>query len=155
MKIDQKDWSDVVAWVAALARWNTFFTCTFRWEGTEDSARRLFTKFAKKHLCKSPCLWVIEKNPSALQQWTGWHIHAMAALDPHIRRKELWKEWFEPYGRNRIVPILCQESKNVNTVAGYCTKYLFKGDSYYQFDHCVDQWHVEEFALVKEHWFGV
>ena len=37
------------------------------------------------------------------------------------RRKDIWREWFDRYGRNRIEPV-----KNRDDVSDYCAKYVTK-----------------------------
>jgi hypothetical protein len=74
----------------------------------------------------------------------------MVDLPPCIRRRDLWHDWYSTKGRNRIEP-----SKNVNDCAGYCLKYLFKSDGYWQLDNVVNRWDSGNFALQKAHWFGM
>jgi hypothetical protein len=128
MKIEPQEWEETVTWLSSLARWNTFLTMTYRWEGSEDSARRCYDRFRKVKVAKFPSIFCTERNPSR----DGYHVHGMLALNQWIRRSDLWKDWFEKKGRCRIEP-----ARSVQSVQGYCLKYLFKSDGYWQIDNCI------------------
>jgi hypothetical protein len=113
-------------WVQELAPWTTFFTGTFRnvevQRGgftydvgfSEPSASRAFRRFMLRHVPGVRGFYGIERNPSR----EGHHVHGLMAVAANVRRKTLWKEWWERYGTNRIVPI-----ENIGGCSAYCAKY--------------------------------
>lgn len=62
--------------------------------------------------------YAVEPNPSR----DGHHVHALWT-DPLVQRKQVWREWFDRYGRARIDP--CRGQMDV---ADYCSKYVTKDD---------------------------
>lgn len=98
--------------------WNLWGTFTFRWSASVDSAMRCFKDFWQKiHNCNGyfvACEWF-----SWMPQ--GVHLHALLDVEiPYV--KELWRRWFDRYGRNRI-EFLWNDTEGVRQ---YCSKYITK-----------------------------
>ena len=95
---------------------------------SENSARKLFTNFMKKHLSDTSYFFVTEQNPHR----DGHHVHALLA--PATGEKLNWKVlgnlWWKFYGWSKFELIRDREA-----LSGYCTKhvvrYLTKGVGWY------------------------
>lgn len=143
--VSEQHWAETIEWIKNLARWNTVLHMTFKWEVSDDSARRQFKRWLGANGLDGwaikrggmvvgrqvgfPCIACNEENPSR----DGHHIHAMMYLSPNVRRVDLWADWFDHKGRNRIEPIDFSRSGGGGyaAVAGYCTKYLFKNQTFW------------------------
>jgi len=105
------------SWVRDLAPWTVISHLTFAWEASQDSTRRCYEKFMRRHLPQVSYFYAIEENPSR----DGNHIHALWADTARVFRKEAWATWFKKYGRARIEPV-----RNAGDVSDYCAKYVCK-----------------------------
>jgi len=135
-----------VAWVQSLAPWEVFATYTWRlkipydnrpWMPRRDAtgvniwqAQRAMEQFHRKRELRGVSFFTaIEKNPGT----DGFHVHEMWADCGGVRRSDIWAQWFEAHGRNRIEPI-----RSTTQVEGYCAKYVTKFDCWWWPDL---QWH--------------
>lgn len=121
-------------WVQSLAPWSTFFTGTFRnmevSRGgftydvgySEASAGKSFERWMKRRLPGVRGFYGVDPNPSR----DGHHIHGLLELSSDVRRKELWADWWERYGTNRIEPI-----EAIGGCSGYCAKYPLSGSRWW------------------------
>lgn len=108
---------ELAEWVHGLAPWEVFSTLTFRWEASQDSARRCYEKYMRKNLPWVSYFYSIEANPSR----DGNHVHALWADTQNASRRDAWGKWFKANGRARIEPV-----RGKGDVAGYCAKYCTK-----------------------------
>jgi hypothetical protein len=106
---------EVATWVTSLAPWDVYFTNTFRWPASEDSARRLWERWIRCQQPGVPCFYGIDPNPSGDG---GHHIHALLASTGGVYRKDVWRAWYVRYGVSRVVPI-----ETIGGVSGYIAKY--------------------------------
>ena len=104
-------------WVNGLAKWEWIAHLTFRYEASLWSAQRQMEKFWVDVAEGLSWFYAIEQNPSR----DGHHIHALIANPRELRRRAIWKAWFERYGRNRIEPV-----RSLDDVSCYCAKYVCK-----------------------------
>jgi hypothetical protein len=104
-------------WVHSLAPWQVISHMTFQWAASVWSAQRCYEKFMRTELRGVSYFYAIEENPGR----DGHHIHALWVDCLNRRRKDIWREWFDRYGRNRIEPV-----KNRDDVSDYCAKYVTK-----------------------------
>jgi hypothetical protein len=109
-------------WVNMLAPWQVIAHMTFAWEASIWSAQRCYEKFMKRELWGVSYFYALEPNPGR----DGYHVHALWCDCQSKSRKEIWRTWFERYGRARIEPINSRDD-----VADYCAKYVTKGDSWW------------------------
>ena len=109
-----------VKWICSLKEWEWWFTGTFRYECALEPAKRAFRRFVKREMGKGVSyIYVCESNCGR----SGYHIHALFADCEGIRRKRIWKKWFDRYGRARILPV--DPAKGLGTQY-YLSKYLSK-----------------------------
>lgn len=132
-----------ISWIQSLAPWQLMGTFTFRPGGSYcykrkqyvertiplDSVNRIFRKWIDKKLPSISAYWAIEPNPSR----EGYHVHSLWADAQSVYRKEAWADWLKKFGFNRIEPV-----RSVHDVSQYASKYLCKGDSWYDIRL---QWH--------------
>jgi hypothetical protein len=104
-------------WVNGLCGWNWIGHFTFRFEASIWSTQKRFPEFISAVAPDLSCFYAVEQNPSR----DGHHVHALIGNTRELRRKAIWRAWFERYGRNRIEPI-----RSADDVAGYCAKYVCK-----------------------------
>lgn len=104
-------------WVHALAPWQVIAHLTFSWEASLDSARRCYEKFMRQEMWGVSYFYALEQNPGR----DGHHVHALWCDCLSKRRRDIWRRWFDRYGRARIEPV-----NNRNDVADYCAKYVTK-----------------------------
>jgi hypothetical protein len=108
---------ELVNWMHTLAQWDLYFTGTFRWEASVDSARRTFERWMRRLLPDVSYFYALERNPSR----DGHHVHGLFANTAGVYRKSVWHNWFEAYGRNTLEPI-----RSKGQVEDYCSKYCVK-----------------------------
>jgi len=106
----------LLPWLLTLAPWDAFCTFTFELPVSVQVASVRFTKWQTKHWKGVPCFYAVEWHGQGHQA----HIHGLMALR-NKPRKYVWQDWFNNYGRNRIVPI-----SFIGGAAGYCAKYCVK-----------------------------
>jgi hypothetical protein len=106
----------LLPWLLMIAKWDAFCTFTFELPVSVQAATRQFEKWEKHSWNRVPCFYAVEWHGQGHQA----HVHALMALGL-TRRKEVWKDWFNRFGRNRLVPI-----SFVGGAAGYCAKYCVK-----------------------------
>ena len=117
-------------WIqSSLGPWTAFFTGTFEGEFSQAAACRAYERFMKKHYPKVTWFYCSEKNPNR----EGHHVHGLIYLfGAELRRDDMWKRWFDRFGRCKVEPIRSQED-----VSDYVTKhlcgYLVKGDGWWNF----------------------
>ena len=119
-------------WVKSLAPWDTYFTNTFRWPASVDSARRLWERWIKKYQPGVPVFYGIDPNPSGDG---GHHVHSLLASGGGCYRKEAWDLWWHRYGVNRVVPVTSIEGG----LSGYCAKYPLSGSRWWNVLNCVQR----------------
>ncbi len=56
----------------------------------------------------------------------GFHLHAVWCDCLSKSRRDLWRKWFEQYGRNRIEPVNSRED-----VSDYSAKYVTKAGAWW------------------------
>ena len=61
--------------------------------------------------------YALEENPGR----DGYHVHALWCDCKNKSRRDIWRKWFDRYGRNRIEPVNSRDD-----VADYCAKYVTK-----------------------------
>jgi hypothetical protein len=135
MRIKPEQYAELLRWLLGLADWNTVLHMTYKWESSEDSARRVFDRWRRANVKAYPMLWALEPNPGR----KGWHVHGIAAFSPRVCRKALWQDWFERKGRCLIEPIRVNgQNKGRDPIQAvqYCIKYVLKGNHYWQVDNC-------------------
>ena len=108
---------EMADWVHSLAPWQVISHLTFAWEASIWSAARCYEKFMRSELRGVSYFYAIEQNPSR----DGHHIHALWVDCKNLRRRDIWREWFARYGRNRIEPVNSRDD-----VADYCAKDVTK-----------------------------
>jgi hypothetical protein len=118
----------MATWVALLAPWDSYFTNTFRWPASEDSTRRLWTRWIAKQQPGVPVIYGIDPNPSGDG---GHHVHALLASSGGLYRKDAWTDWFSHYGVARIVPV-----DSIGGVSGYIAKYPLTGARHWDVFNC-------------------
>ena len=107
-------------WINEVAEWDWWFTGTFRYECALEPAKRAFKRFMKRELGRGvDYVYVCESNHGR----GGYHVHALFANCEGIRRKRIWKKWFDRYGRARILPV---DPKKGLSAQFYLSKYLSK-----------------------------
>ena|SRR5690349_22532809 len=104
-------------WVYSMAPWQVISHLTFSWEASVWSAQRCYEKFMRTKLRGVSYFYALEQNPCR----DGFHIHALWVDCKNQKRRDIWREWFGRYGRNRIEPV-----NNRDDVAKYCAKYVTK-----------------------------
>jgi hypothetical protein len=107
----------MACWVNNLAPWQIIAHHTFEWAASVWSARKSFERFMTKEVHDVSYFYAVEQNPSR----DGHHVHALWSDCVGVQRSEIWKRWFDRYGRNRIEPV-----RRVADVAAYCSKYVTK-----------------------------
>lgn len=117
MKQLSHDAQAMATWVHQLAPWEVIGHFTFVWESSLTAAQRAFEKFMARNLRDVSYFYAVEQNPNR----GGHHVHALWADCVGVRRKEMWKRWFDRYGRARIEPINSRFD-----VVNYCSKYVSK-----------------------------
>ena len=115
--MDEQNVEIMADWVHGLAPWTVIAHHTFRWEASLWSARNSFERFMAKTIPDVSYFYAIEENPSR----DGHHVHALWANCDEVLRRDVWRNWFDRYGRSRIEPCRSRED-----VAGYCAKYVTK-----------------------------
>jgi len=103
--------------VHSLAPWRVISHMTFAWEASIWSAQRCYEKFMRTEMLGVSYFYAIEKNPGR----DGHHLHGLWVDCLNRCRKEIWRVWFDRYGRARI--------ERVNTrddVSDNCAKYVTK-----------------------------
>ena len=126
----QKEWV-YADWVQGLAPWDTYFTNTFRWAVSEDSARRIFERWIAKKQPRVPVFYGIDPNPSGDG---GHHVHALLAATGGCYRRQAWADWYQDgkgYGTARIVPV-----ESIGGVSGYIAKYPLSGARWWNVLNC-------------------
>jgi hypothetical protein len=83
-----------------------------------ESAAKAFRRFVARNVPGCRSVYAVEKNPSR----EGHHVHALLRLSGRVRRDELWEDWWDKYGTNRIVPV-----EQIGGVAAYVSKYCVTG----------------------------
>jgi hypothetical protein len=104
-------------WVNDLASWQVISHLTFRWEASIWSAQRAYEKFMRKEMVGVSYFYALEPNPSR----DGFHAHSLWVDCASKSRRDVWRTWFDRYGRARIEPVRDKED-----VTGYCSKYVTK-----------------------------
>ena len=104
-------------WVHSLAPWQVIAHMTFAWEASVWSAQRCYEKFMKREMWGVSYFYALEQNPGR----DGYHVHALWVDCKNKSRRDVWRTWFERYGRNRIEPVNSRDD-----VADYCAKYVTK-----------------------------
>ena len=87
-------------WVHSLAPWSVIAHHTFAWEASIWSAQKSFELFMRRTIPDVGYFYVIEENPSR----DGHHVHALWANCDEVLRRDVWRKWFDRYGRSRIEP---------------------------------------------------
>lgn len=108
--------AQTATWVLGLARWKAIGHFTFAWEASMNSAIRCFEKFMRKTLPGVQYFYTAENNPNR----PGYHLHALLG-QMSVKRKQVWRQWFDQYGRCRLEPI-----RGEWNAAVYCAKYVSK-----------------------------
>lgn len=114
------------------------YTRTGHWKGkpepvgvSEDSAKKIFKRYMKKHLPAYSWFYVCEQN----KHRNGVHLHALLCPGhgQRVRIADHGPKWWNAYGWNQLEPI-----KNKSDVTAYCTKhvahYLTKGAGWYDIE---------------------
>jgi len=109
--------SEMAVWVNALAPWSVIAHHTFTWAASIWSAQKSYEKFMKRELREVSYFYAVEQNPSR----DGHHVHALWSDCAGVQRSEIWKRWFERFGRNKIEPV-----RGLDDVVAYCAKYVTK-----------------------------
>ncbi len=109
-------------WIRTLKPWEVIAHMTWPWECSMDAAMKCYERFMRKTLPDVSYFYALEANPGR----RGYHVHALLSDTLGVQRKEVWRKWFEKYGRNRIEPI-----KSSSQVSSYCAKYLCKEASWW------------------------
>jgi hypothetical protein len=109
-------------WVHSLAPWQVISHMTFAWEASVWSAQRCYEKFMKREMWGVSYFYALEQNPCR----DGYHVHALWCDCKNKSRREIWRTWFERYGRARIEPVNSRDD-----VADYCAKYVTKDGSWW------------------------
>lgn len=122
-----REW-EYAEWVKDLAPWDTYFTNTFRWPASEDSARRLWERWIRRQQPGVPVFYGIDPNPSGDG---GHHVHALIASSGGCYRKDAWSDWWKRYGTNRVVPV-----ESIGGVSGYIAKYPLSGSRWWNVINC-------------------
>ncbi len=104
-------------WVNGLCKWDWIGHFTFRFEASIWSTQKRFPEFMRDLVPDLNWFFAVEQNPSR----DGHHVHALIGNVRELRRKAVWRQWFERYGRNRIEPI-----RSFADVSRYCAKYVCK-----------------------------
>jgi hypothetical protein len=115
--------------VDGLAPWQVFATLTFSWEVSQDSARRLFERFMRRHHHHVRYFYALEKNPSR----AGYHVHGVMWRKEIPFLKDWWKLWFEKFGRCRYEFIETRED-----VVNYVSKYVSKDAAWWSWNVTAD-----------------
>ena len=79
------------------------------------------------------CFYALEPNPGR----DGHHAHALWVDCRNLRRRDIWRSWFERYGRNRIESVHSRDD-----VSDYCTNYVTKAGAWWNvklLSHCHPQ----------------
>tara|TARA_Y100000589_G_scaffold182685_1_gene173040 strand:- start:711 stop:1235 length:525 start_codon:yes stop_codon:yes gene_type:complete len=117
----------LVEWLEDIAPWSTKLDMTFEWNCDEFRARRIFQNWMEEKLPGSTYVFSVERDPlqhkvantrQGLNQ--ACHVHAISDTKwKFIRelRSDLWKNWFDRFGRCRIDLV-----KSVEDATGYCIK---------------------------------
>lgn len=121
----------LVDWMESITDWTTKLDMTFTWNCDEFRAKKLFVGWMEKRLPGSTFLYSIERDPnqekvpntgSGINQ--ACHVHAISDTNWDILKEKRgedrylhWQNWFDRYGRCRIVPV-----KNVTEATGYALK---------------------------------
>ncbi len=105
-------------WADQISNWTTKADMTFSWNCNEFDAKKKFEGFMRKWLPSSTYLYAIERDPNqhkVAPRSQGFnqscHIHAITDTNWHwlkqknVYRRDIWKAWFDRYGRNAIVPV--------------------------------------------------
>lgn len=116
-------------WVSDLARWELFFTGTWSWPASMSSAQRSFERFMKRECPDVGYFYALEQNPSR----DGFHVHSLWSNTAGLYRRQVWKTWFDRYGRNKLEPI-----RDRTEAENYLTKYLTKAVTWWNV-HLADQ----------------
>ena len=109
-------------WVHGLAPWQVISHLTFSWEASIWSAARCYEKFMRKDMWGVSYFYALEQNPGR----DGYHVHALWCDCKSKSRRNVWRAWFDRYGRNRIEPVNSRDD-----VADYCAKYVTKENSWW------------------------
>jgi hypothetical protein len=137
-------------WVRSLATWEDYATLTFAKEYSVDGVAKRVEKFMASRLPGCSYFYAVEANPDFFGNNPGAHSH-MLLNGLKVQRKQVWAEWFELYGINRILPIVgrretvmvvaedgvpCVPYPRDNydggmTVADYCAKYVCKNGAWW------------------------
>lgn len=120
---EPEEWTQREKIVGAMAvfvqglvpKWEDYGTFTFAAPYSQNAAVKAWERFMRTRLPGVRYFYAIEDNPSR----QGTHVHALTRGLGIIRRKDVWKEWFELYGRNRITPILSRLIPVRTTSDGY------------------------------------
>lgn len=133
---------EMANWLQRLAPWQVMAHFTWRdkvfyhRDGTpkpcgvkQDTARRYYEKFMAKEFPRLSYFYAIEENPSR----DGHHIHALFSDSKSLHRSEMWKLWFDKFGRNKVEPISSKQD-----VVDYVTKYVTKDSAWWNVKL---QWH--------------
>ena len=121
----------LVDWMESITGWTTKLDMTFSWNCDEFRAKKLFVRWMQKELPGSTFLYSIERDPNQEKvpnTGTGinqaCHVHAISDTNWEIQNSTknrtfqyYWRNWFDRYGRNRIVPV-----NNVTEATGYALK---------------------------------
>jgi hypothetical protein len=109
-------------WVHSLAPWQVISHMTFAWEASIWSGMRCYEKFMRQEMWGVSYFYALEQNPCR----DGFHVHALWCDCMNKSRREIWRRWFERYGRARIEPVNSRDD-----VADYCAKYVTKEGSWW------------------------
>lgn len=117
----------LVHWLEDIAPWTTKLDMTFEWNCDEFRARRIFQNWMKEKLPGSTYVFSVERDPlqhkvantrQGLNQ--ACHVHAISDTKwKFIRelRRDLWRNWFDRFGRCRI-----DQVRSVEDATSYCIK---------------------------------
>ena len=98
---------------------------------SEDSAKKIFKRYMKKHLPAYSWFYVCEAN----NHRAGCHLHALLipGQGQRVRIATHGPKWWEAYGWNKL-----EQIKSKSDVTAYCTKhvahYLTKGVGWYDIE---------------------
>ena len=123
--------TQLVQWLEDIAPWSTKLDMTFEWNCDEFRARRIFQTWMDKKLPGSTYVFSVERDPlqhkvANTRQGLNQACHVHAISDTHwnilkdkkdLTRQDLWKDWFNRFGRCRIEPV-----KSIEDATGYCIK---------------------------------
>lgn len=122
-------------WMAATWDWEVFATLTFRDPPpTHENAARGYTKVGTRGAERALLSWlheaVVPRAPGAFWWFveephryrTTPHFHGLLGGVQGLRRDEVWKAWYGPWGIARIEPV-----EFTSGAAVYCAKYVTKG----------------------------